>query len=78
VPGAHAAPARAAIAAAQGEAHSVAKRKWRGQLKAPHMPVDHPAALRPAVPLPHLRKLAFLVGAVFTGLALYAARLILG
>ena len=42
------------------------------------MPVDHPAALRPAVPLPHLRKLAFAIGALLTALALYAARRFFG
>jgi hypothetical protein len=42
------------------------------------MPVDHPAAPGPAVPMPHRRKLAFVAGALFAGLVLYAARMILG
>ena len=42
------------------------------------MPVDHPAAPPPALPMPHSRKLAFAAGALFVGLALYAARLIFG
>jgi len=42
------------------------------------MPVDYPAGPAPAVPLPHLRKIAFVMGALLTALALYAAHAFLG
>ena len=42
------------------------------------MPVEHPAGLAPAAPLPHLRKIAFATGALLMALALYAAHAFLG
>ena len=66
------------IAGPGGGAHSAIKREPRGQPKAPPMPVDHPAGLAPAVPLPHLRKIAFATGALLMALALYAAHAFFG
>jgi len=66
------------IAAAAAGAHTAASAFGAANPKAPVMPVDPSAAPRPTVPLPHRRKLAFAGGALFAGLALYAARLIFG